>query len=275
MPPRLLRHAASDSAALKRNAAHSFAAQHALACYQGQSVYTYIPKNACTTMRLSLGIANGCLKGPEDLIWVHANNLTFQADLRDLATARFTFVILRCPHARLASAFLNKIVHRKRDYWTLDRLEGDTLEPARFTFRDFVRILQKPRRLKANPHWRPQVDFLIFEAYDAYYTVETLREDAAQIEARAGIPVVDARAITRHGRHGLAPIDDQPYADTPLIEIEAMIRGGKIPTAASLYDPGLVADVSTLYAEDIELYDRQGDRANRTFVTDDRKGRHT
>ena len=269
MPPRLLRFATSDTGPLKRNPAHSFAAVHALTCYTGQSVYTYIPKNACTTMRLSLGIANGCLTGPEDLVWVHANNQTFLADQRDLATARFTFVILRCPHARLASAFLNKMVYRHDDYWKLDRLEGDTLDPATFTFRDFVGILQKPRRLKANPHWRPQVDFLVYDRYDAYFTVETLGRDAAEIEARAGIPVVDARAVSRHGSHGLTPVTEGSFADTPAMEIEAMIRGGSIPTAACLYDPGLARDVARLYAEDIALYDREGDRANRIFATDD------
>ena len=44
------------------------------------------------------------------------------------------------------------------------------LEPAMVTFREFVMGLRP--RLRSNEHWRPQVDFLVYETYDDYFCVE-------------------------------------------------------------------------------------------------------
>jgi len=82
MHPRLLRHARRHTGPLAHpKSAHQFAASHALSIYGARAIYTFIPKNGCSTMRLSLGIANGALTGPEDIDWIHSK----QPDLRRLA----------------------------------------------------------------------------------------------------------------------------------------------------------------------------------------------
>jgi hypothetical protein len=107
---RRLRYPKSSNVALARNAAHQFASRHALSIYGARAIYSFIPKNGCSTLRYTVARANGCIDGPSDINWIHSNNLSFSATLRELLTAQYTFVVLRCPYSRLASVFLDKIV---------------------------------------------------------------------------------------------------------------------------------------------------------------------
>src|SRR5689334_7241658 len=104
MPPphrRLLRYTRDNLQTLDANAAHQFAARYALSLHNCDPVYSFIPKNACSTMRYTIALANGAIVGPADFNWIHANNPTFRASLRELATAKYTFAILRDPYLRL------------------------------------------------------------------------------------------------------------------------------------------------------------------------------
>jgi len=251
--PRLLRHARGDIAPLARNKAHRFAADHALAVYGSGAVYSFVPKNACSTLRLSLAIANGAIAGPQDWTWIHHNNATFRADLRDLARARFTFVVLRCPHARLASVFLDKIVGRRPEFWTLHRLHHDRPDPETLTFRDFVTLLETGKSLKADIHWRPQADFLVYEDYDAWIALEDFAAAVPLLTARAGLTIADARPLTGHGTDRLDSVSGD-FADTPLWQLAEMRRAGRVPNHGALYDPGLAARVAALYQADMRIY---------------------
>lgn len=259
MAARRLRYAADKPVALERNIAHQRAVSHALVHYGSGAVYSFIPKNACTTLRLSLAVANGCVTDLEDWTWIHLNNGTFQADLRDLATAPFTFTVLRCPHARLASVFLDKILMRGAEYWELFHAEGDRLDHDSLTFREFVTlVLGTPGRLRSNIHWRPQGDFLVYDDYDAWFSVEDFATAAAAIETCA-FPVIDARGLSRHGTDQVALLDRGCFADTPCLQLAEMRRGGQLPAHAALYDNRLATRVAKAYADDIALYrDRCG-----------------
>lgn len=250
---RLLRHPRTDLVALEKNAAHGFAADHALVCYPTDTVYSFIPKNGCSTLRLSLAIANGCVASLGDWPWIHPNNATFRATFRDLVTAKFTFVVLRCPFRRLASVFLDKILSHTPEYWQLYRMERDTLDHEALSFRGFVDLLDRPDRLSANIHWRPQSDFLVYDTYDAYLTLENFGEAIARIE-RDGFAVHDARALTRHGTDQYRTETAGAFADTPIAALREMRREGRLPDHAALYDTGLAATVARLYADDIRLY---------------------
>ena len=239
---------------LGANEAHTFAAGHALVCYASDAIYTFIPKNACSTMRVSLANANGCIDGTENWTWIHPNNRTFAATLRELVTARFTFVILRCPYARLASVFLDKIVSKTPEFWSLYRLENDEIDESALTFRDFVKAIAKPENLRANIHWRPQEDFLVYEEYDAYYPLEQFKASIPHIERESGLSIIDARPLTRHGTDRFELLSGKCFADTPLAELADMKRVGKSPAHESLYDAALVDRVAEIYTADIELY---------------------
>lgn len=254
MPPRPLRYAADKPVVLTNNRAHQIAAAQALVHYGSGAVYSFIPKNACTTLRLSLAVANGCVTDLADWSWIHLNNGTFQADLRDLAAAPFTFTVLRCPHARLASVFLDKILSHTPEYWELFRAESDQLDHDSLTFREFVTlILGTPGRLRSNMHWRPQVDFLVYDDYDAWLSVEDFATAIDTIEANA-FPVIDARGLSRHGTDQFNLIDAGCFADTPCLQLADMRRAGQLPSHRALYDERLAIRVAKAYAEDIVLY---------------------
>ena len=81
---RLFRFARTSHAGLHANARHQLAAGHALRIYHSNAIYSFIPKNACSTMRLSLAIANCCIRDAADFNWIHQNNATFSANLEAL-----------------------------------------------------------------------------------------------------------------------------------------------------------------------------------------------
>lgn len=251
---RLLRHARSQLVPLARNGPHATAAAQALVHYPTGAVYSFIPKNACSTLRYSFALANGCIAGPEDWVWIHPNNATFKASLRELVTAPYTFVVLRCPYARLASVFLDKIVGRYPDFWGLHRLSGDQLDPETTTFRQFVGALAKYRALAKNIHWQPQSDFLVYERYDDVFALERFGAAVDTLAAR-GIAVADARPLTGHGTDHLTP-ETGAFADMPIHRLARMKRQGKVPAHDALYDEALVSRVQRLYADDIDLYAR-------------------
>jgi hypothetical protein len=252
---RLLKYAGSDDGNLQLNLRHQVAASHALNIYGSGTIYTYIPKNACSTMRLSLAIANGCIADASRIEWIHENNDTFRADLRDLVCAIYTFVVLRDPFARLASCFLDKIVSQKRPAQRLRELAMSGLNLDTITFADFVDFLCEPAVLAGNIHWRPQTDFLVYEHYDDYFSVENFAAAAAAIRVRAGLEVVDARPLTAHGldRYCLLPAQAD-HSTTPVQEIARLKRHGDCPDPRSLYTPSLVDTVARLYAADLLLY---------------------
>lgn len=253
MTPRLLRFARLAHQPLPGNPKHGFAARHALTHYPSGAVYSFVPKNGCSSLRYSLAMAHGCIAGPWDINWIHHNNDTFKADLRDLVTTPYSFVVLRCPYARLASAFLDKIVGQSRDLWQLHDLLDRDFEPDEITFRDFVRIVSGRGALYSNIHWRPQQDFLVYEDYDDWFRLEDFAQAATRIEDRCGLKVHDARSLTRHGLDQYETTDDGFFGDVPVWELRNMKRDGAAPTYRVLYDDGLVNTVSRLYADDIAL----------------------
>lgn len=251
----LLRYARKDMAALAQNASHKLAANHALVHYASGAVYSFIPKNACSTLRYSLAMANHCIAGPEDWVWIHANNGTFASTLPDLVRAPFSFVVLRCPHARLASVFLDKIVDKSPELWPLHRATREGFVPDDLTFRSFVGLISNDQVLLiSNIHWRPQVDFLVYETYSQVFALEKFSAALPILRDEIGLQVQDARSLTSHGTDRMSLVETGDFADMPLHELAAMKREGRLPSHARLYDAALQKTVSDLYAEDLALY---------------------
>ncbi|AWI86764.1 hypothetical protein CEW88_23670 (plasmid) [Alloyangia pacifica] len=250
----LLRYARTEDVTLSQNAAHGLAARHALTHYPSGAIYSFIPKNACSTLRYSLALANNCIAGAEDWTWIHLNNGTFAASLSELVRAPFSFTVLRCPHARLASVFLDKIVDKTPELWQLHRLTRDGFDPDRLSFRDFVQLLEQPNLLSSNIHWRPQQDFLVYDRYSRVFALERFAEAIPVLRDEIGFEVQDARALTGHGTDRLTQIETGDFADLPLIKLADLKRGGRLPAHDRLYDADLARRVADLYAADLALY---------------------
>ena len=123
------------------NKQHQFANNHALNIFVSDSVYSFIPKNACSTMKLSIAIGNGLISDPAEYKWQLRNIETLTANLRDLITAKFTFVILRNPYLRIASTYLDKIINKEPEMWFLVSLFRENIKPNEITFEKFVKLV--------------------------------------------------------------------------------------------------------------------------------------
>ena len=255
---RLLKYPRLDPVDLSGNARHQTAAKHALKIYRANAIYTFIPKNACSTMRLSLAVENGCIDGPSGIDWIHENNWTFRASLEDLILACYTFVILRDPFARLASCFLDKIVGRHGPARGIRDLVGPDLDLDAITFADFVRFMEDPVIRAGNMHWRPQTDFLVYENYDDYFALENFATAGATITARTGMEILDARSLTLHGldRYRLLPREED-HAHTPARVIAELRSRGLCPDPKSLFTPSIARAAASCFSADIEVYARK------------------
>ncbi len=277
--PRLLRYARLSPVSLDENHRHQSAMDFALEIYGANAVFSFIPKNGCTNLRYSIALANGAIAGPDDWAWIHKNNLTFRPTLRALATAHYTFTMLRCPFRRLVSAFLDRLVRRTDEGPDLVghvRREARThrlarsIEKRRFrlarrfgasadhlTFRSFVGMLETKGALMSNMHWAPQVRSLVYQEYDAYFRIEEFERAAGALREKIGLEVADTRALSGHSTSGFTRIEDEAMADVTVGELRAMRAAGRLPGFAALYDPDLHARVARLYPEDIALYSRE------------------
>ena len=255
--PRIFRYSKKSYGSLSANKQHSFAQRHALNIYQSDSIYSFIPKNACSTMRTSLAIANGCIKDSSDFNWIHQNNDTFTASLSELAKAKYTFTILRCPFSRLLSVYLDKIVNRNNAAWRYIDLHNRKIGIEDITFEFFVKSMCKERIRNADIHWMPQTSFLVYEEYDDYFAIEEFPRLTEELKDKIGLDLVDARPLTKHGADGHRKLSKkEPYRLGPL-ELLGFKNRGSIPTLDSMYSDELAACVRRAYKRDIALYKRK------------------
>ena len=200
---RFFRYSAANYNGLAQNPRHKFAHNHALNIYNADAIYSFIPKNACSTMRTSIAYANGCIEDVTDFNWIHKNNHTFTANLRDLVTAKYTFTVLRCPFSRLASSYMDKIVSRNSVAWNYYDLRDRKVELEDVSFHEFVKSMTTPKVKAGNIHWRPQSDFLVYKNYDDYFAMENFGEATKVLNDKIGLEVIDARKLTNHGVDGV------------------------------------------------------------------------
>jgi hypothetical protein len=251
---RLLRYTPGTLEPAQQNPKNRFAMQHALVHYASGSVFTFIPKNACTSLRTSLAMANGMIASASQMAWIHKNNTTFCADLPDLARAPGTAVIIRCPFRRLVSAYLDKIVWRAPAFWVLLRKSHDTIDPDRLTFREFVGWLSKPGFLTLDVHWRPQVDFLVYDTYDRVFGIHEMAAFGAFFEENTSAVFVDTRSISTHTTSDLVSGEGDFNADMPLIDLAVKKSKGRLSNIKDMFDEDLIKQVRQLFRADFNFY---------------------
>ncbi|WP_341938850.1 sulfotransferase family 2 domain-containing protein [Marinimicrobium sp. C2-29] len=250
----ILRYASDTNSPLQSNQRHQFAQSHALSLYRSRAIYSFIPKNACSTLRYSLAIHNGCLERGGDINWIHANNGTFRTDLAAAITAEYTFVVLRCPLRRLASVFLDKFVGKDGPAWLFYEMTGRAVSLDDVTFRYFVESLSSNNVLGGEIHWKPQVDFLLYKEYTDVFSVERFSEAVNILNEKLNFEVHDARPLTRHGLDQYTSITEGTWADVPIKELYQLKVNGQIPAPECMYSARLYKSVCSIYSQDVELY---------------------
>jgi len=253
---RFFKYAASSHQSLLRdNSKHIFAMNNALQIYSARAIYSLIPKNACSSLRLSLAMANGCLRDPKDFGWIHQNTDTFRTNLASALTAEYTFIVLRCPYARLASVYLDKIVGHLPVANQFYDITNKRCEVSEMSFDFFIRNLRFKHIREVDSHWRPQVDFLLYEEYDDYFCLEDFANVPEILQKKIQLKVIDARQLTQHGIDNVTMLGEPgEYAQSSAIQIMRLRQAGQCPSPLSLYTDELADMVRTNYADDIALY---------------------
>tara|TARA_B100001063_G_C16745748_1_gene547381 strand:+ start:515 stop:1240 length:726 start_codon:yes stop_codon:yes gene_type:complete len=239
---------------------------YAMQVFNSNAVYSFIPKNGCSTLRLSAAIANGCISGIEEGNWIHANNQTFKPTLKEAATAQYKFVVLRCPFRRLASVFLDKFVAKEPDAWQYRDLLKREVNLDDLTFAQFVKSLAVPPMKGANIHWKPQNQFLLYKEYDDYFALEHFEKAVGTLKDKIDLNVVDARNLTGHGTDKFEMLNDVNHSQVKAFDIAILKRQGKCPSHKSLYTDELIQLVKNLYAEDISLYTERCNKSDLLFT---------
>lgn len=248
------RHTDKSLVNLRDNAQHQFALNYALMFYRKNIIGSYIPKNACSTLRLTAAVENGCISGPDKGHWIHSNNHTFKPSLSEALRVDYSFIVLRCPYKRLASVFLDKFASKTQDAWQFRAAMGRTVDIDSLTFKEFVKLLKSHSMLRANPHWRPQTDYLLFNKYDDYFSLERFSEAQSALESNCGLQLLDARGLTNHGTERFELVSDGSFSNASAFELSVMKQAGKCPSHSALYDDETFELVSTLFSLDIKFY---------------------
>jgi len=251
--PHTLKWTSAFFGGLAANPQHEFARLHAQCLYRAEAIYSFIPKNACSTLRYSVALFNGAIRDEKDLGWIHRNNHTFAAAISDLARAKYAFIVLRDPYTRIVSCFLDKMINVDRPLWSLWESLDRPWQPMDLTFRIFIDAISQ--RVRLDGHWRPQSDFLIFDDYDDYFAFENMPHVTATLKKRIGLDVRDTREALMHGSERWAGVDESGcLADVPISKLQQWKHLGKLPKVEQLLDQAIVDKIVQIYGEDITLY---------------------
>ena len=243
---RLLRNARLEHSQVNENKLHNWSSNYALSIYPINAVYTFIPKNACSTLRFSIAIANGFIRDISDIQWIHNNNGTFRSTQREASLASYTFVVLRCPYARIASCFLDKIVDE------IIFFNDEMGNKVNLNFHEFLLQIKSQQRNEREQHWRNQSDFLHYEKYDEYFSLELFSEAVASLEAH-GLKVHDTRESIKHSLSSLKTVDGD-FSKVKAVEVKKMKEEGFAPNYKSMFSTAEIELVNDIYKDDINLY---------------------
>lgn len=254
---KVLNYASDRFCKLSKNPKHQFASRFALKIYSSNSIYTFIPKNACSTLRYSVAVENGVISDLSEIRWIHENNETFNTNLESLVTADYSFVILRCPYRRLVSCYLDRIARLKSAAWHFLNLTNQKYSANELSFYNFVTSLRDLDMVRANMHWRPQIDFLVYEKYDDYFAFKDFDHVVSELKEKINLDVVDTREALGHhfGLKKKYDIEDGFYLHP--LELQPMLAKDFIPTNKCMYNEELIEIVQDLYKTDIELYKKK------------------
>jgi hypothetical protein len=125
------------------------------------------------------------------------------------------------------------------------------------TFDAFVRLMQRPKICNGNIHWRPQIDFLVYEEYDDYFNLADMDAASVRIQEKCGLVLHDSRPFTQHGTDQCTLTNEfaSPHLIPPVDLLQAKMQS-RLPTPKSLFTEELIGIVRTVYAKDIELFTR-------------------
>jgi len=198
-------------------------------------IFFRIPKNANSFIIANLLLLqNGSrLSLPEvDMLKTRQSSihlLTWKEAEKKLNTY-FTFLVVRNPYSRVASAYLDKIVREKPPIMKVrNRLGLNAVAPI--SFKQFVEYLLIEGALLDDSHWAPQSDLVPLSDYYFNFVArfETLVDDTAFI------------LQTIYGRSLVTPLAQEHATNASSMLVD-------------LYDDDLIDSVHQLYRQDFNRF---------------------
>ena len=197
-------------------------------------------------------------------------------EIEEIRGSFYSFVFVRSPFTRLASAFLNKFVDRKpvrlqaatdieeeirAGWWTRapipERLKHRRVRHrARkgISFREFVEYVARKDSAELDDHWAPQHEFLDGIEPDFVGRFETLREDVARLEvalAERGARTPVRLVLPHRNRTEYAPVGGPFAGDISSRDLRSVAPR---PRPVQLYDPPLEALVVERFRRDFDQF---------------------
>lgn len=261
------RYAKVSKEAFNKNEKYSFSRRYALHVFPSNAIYNFIPKNGCSSLRFSLAIANGYLDPSSDPRWIHHNincfSPLFHANDFTLATSPYTFVILRCPYRRLASAFIDKGIGLKLPVQLLCKTIDSSINSKdkmtdsiqKMNFTSFVEALTSLPREKLDEHFRPQVDFLALDDYDRWFCMEDFINIEERLKSEIGFMIHDTRKNLGHDTSSFLK-EDLDFSMTPISQLQKLKSKGRLPLENRLFTEKTKNLVREYFVEDFDMYEK-------------------
>lgn len=222
------------------------------------------PKAACTTAITWAFQHNGLLG--EALAfspWIHSYRLrhyqkteSYLGRLRHLDRhSRYVVKIVRNPFERAVSSFLHAYRHYYEDFAMREVLQRPVDRQHRFSFREFVELLERSNLERCNPHHRvqstPLERHVLFglKPHRVVRIEDGLEGALSEIEREFRLTETDfANPVFRSYHHTSRAPSPESAAD------RTDLRGPVLPPAAAFYDEDLIGRIARLYAEDFRRY---------------------
>lgn len=246
-------------------------------CLIGRSrrfVYAYVPKAACTSLKLWMAVVEGLLPpgspssskgGIHPLVKSKAALSAAEAAAVFADPAWFKFSFVRNPLPRLVSAYLDKVVPGKgpaqrliRHYqardagspWWQRLLANLRIDAQRsLSFRQLVEQLAREHLPDLDEHFRPQSLLLAGLPLDFVGRVESMQEDFAEVQRRLDTNV----ALSHQKRQTYLARDEETgsVADWPAARFREELAH---PHWRRFYPPDLLKTVEKIYAADFARF---------------------
>lgn len=220
---------------------------------------TFIPKNGCTNLRYSFAMANGLIDSKEEFDWIHSNNTTMMASHEAIIAASLNFIILRCPFARLASYFIDKLISSTENIGDKSydlALSLFSTEGGELTFEKFVDSLwNKPDLIHKDLHIKHQSDFLVMQDYDYWFDVTQFDNLRMLLKEECNFELLDTRKLTSHTSSGLKKADNMYFGDVAIRDLAHLKRDqNSVPNFQRLYNKSSIEKIALLYLSDLLMY---------------------
>ena len=222
-------------------------------------VYFPLPKSACTLFSTFLALnTEKCDDFDPVRQGVHSYRLRNKAlQLRDFRILTdpdyFRFTVIRDPHSRLVSAFLDKMV-KPLGSGTISEGEGSAITDS--SFEAVVESLCRMSDAAIEKHFRPQAAFIRNVPLDHIGVFDELEVTFRLFRERFGIDieaeVAEKVRSTKRTQYAKGASDEFGYVgDMPVRELAALKQ---MPPAECFYNDPLHAMVAERYAEDLKIY---------------------